>query len=352
LVFLRSMACITVHGEGEAPLAAALGRGAACPMRPSPLEAPARPEAVCEAGWIHPIPRPARWIGKPPRFARLDRLAQLALSTAHLAAARAGLEAPPAISERSSVMLGTAFGSHLSNELFAREIDATPRGEDVAPGVFPYTLPSSAAAEIAIQLGLGGPSLTLTLGDGSGLAALAAAAGAIDRGECDRALAGGAEVLSPTLLAAEGATVPALAARSEGAAFFLLEREPSGRAGALARFGGHAKASGSGALDRARAEALDRSALGADLLEGELLLVEAIGLTPSPPASAPPRAGAEPLTPARLEATAGRCGATLALLGAVLLVEGGRLPALVAVLDPAGNADALCLLPGGGEVPR
>jgi 3-oxoacyl-(acyl-carrier-protein) synthase len=215
-ITIRSAGCISVHGRGPTVLRAALQGQIPCPRRRSPL-----PEVAAAAGWIDPLPRPERWLGKAaPRLGRMDRLSQLALLAAHQA-----LEAPgvlPPRPERAGVALGTAFGSHLSNELYWH---GQRQPEGASPSLFAYTLPSAAAAEISMYFGLKGPLVTVAHGAASGLAALASAASLIAAGAADWMIAGGAEVLSATSLAAEGdAEATPL---SEGAAFFVLGRQGS-----------------------------------------------------------------------------------------------------------------------------
>lgn len=203
-----------------------------CPRRPAPEGLAGRVLPVPGAGWVDPIPRPERWIGRPVRFARLDRLAQLSLVAAHQAVAEAAelLERR----ERGGVALGTAFGSHLANEAFQVLLEQTgPSG--ASPALFAYTLPSAAVGEISIHFGLKGPTLTLTHGIGSGLAVLEGASRMIARGEVDWMLAGAADVLSPTMLRSVAGQTAVLA---EGAAFFALVSE---RSGALARLAGSAQ---------------------------------------------------------------------------------------------------------------
>jgi hypothetical protein len=216
-ILIRAVGCLSAHGAGPAVLRAALEHGLQCPRRSSPV-----PEVATAAGWIDPLPRPGRWLGKAARLGRMDRLSQLALLAAHQALETPGVMPPRP--ERAGVALGTAHGSHLSNELYWRGL-REPDG--ASPSLFAYTLPSAATAEISMCFGLKGPSITLAHGAASGLAAVVSAAALIAAGAADWMIAGGAEVLSATLLAAAGdveagGDAPPL---SEGAAFFVLGRD-------------------------------------------------------------------------------------------------------------------------------
>jgi hypothetical protein len=197
------------------------------------------------------MPRPGRWQGKAVRFGRLDRLSQLVL----VAANEALQSAPPlGAAERGGIVLGTAYGSHLTNELFWRDV---LEGGTIAasPSLFTYTLPSAAIGELSIQLDLKGPSLALAVGLSAGLAALAEGARLVESGALDWVLAGAADTLSSTLLLAQEDKTTPLA---ESAAFFTLGRDGDR---ATPRIGGAGQASGALALERATALALDQAGL-------------------------------------------------------------------------------------------
>jgi len=277
--------------------------------------------ALPPSGWIEPAPRPESWSGRRSprrlRFGRLDRLARLALIAAHHAARS---DPPPPDDERAAVALGTAFGSHLSNERFQQQLELEGRS-GVSPALFTYTLPSSATGEISIHLALKGGAATFTEGQVAGLAALAHAAGEIERGRTCWALAGAVDVLSPTLIRALGD--PARPPLAEAAALFTLG--PSAE-GALARIAGAAQGFGPGAAQRAASRALEV----AGIVEPELKARLTFSSDEAP----------------LVEVSAGRCLAALPLLGVGLHLarQGERgLPALVVAEDPAGPAVAICL---------
>lgn len=196
--------------------------------------------------WIQKIPRPRLSGRRRLRFARLDRLSQLSLTAAAAAMARAGERGVtrPQDEARAGAALGTAFGAHLSNELFQAGLMKEGQAS-ASPALFPYTLPSTAAGELSLHLGLRGPLITLAQGPGSGMAALAAAADQVDRGQASWMVAGAADSLGETLLRAAGDRASQL---TEGAVFFVLTGQERG---ALARLDGWASATGADAMERA-----------------------------------------------------------------------------------------------------
>lgn len=319
-VHLRSPGCITAHGLHLGALGEAVEQGLPCPVQEAPE---GRAISLPPSGWIEPVPRPEAWGSRRSsrrlRFGRLDRLSRLSLIAAHHAALT---DPPPEDDDRSTVALGTAFGSHLSNERFQQLLEREGRS-GVSPALFTYTLPSSATGEISIHFALKGGATTFTEGEVAGLTALAHAAGEIQRGRTRWALAGAVDVLSPTLLRAlSRAGRPPLA---EAAALFTLG---TGAEGALARIAGAGQAFGPGAAQQAAARALELAGITESALAARLTF------SPAAPAPSP------------LQVSAGRCLAALPLLGLGLhLTRRGRrgLPALVLAEDPSGAAAALCL---------
>jgi 3-oxoacyl-(acyl-carrier-protein) synthase len=252
------------------------------------------------------VPRPERWTGKPIRFGRLDRLSQLALVAAHGALESAS--APGLAAERIGLVLGTACGAHLSNELFWRSLQ---QPDAASPGLFAYTLPSSAAGEISIHLGIKGPCLTLAHDTTSGLAALALGAHLLAAGSADWVLAGGVDVLGVTRLRSHGA----IGTASEGAAFVLLTRAETTQA-ALAGVG---QASGEESRPRAVAAALQQAELRVEELSATVDGEWSEGV-----------------------AVFGECLAARPLLGLCAALARSALPCLVVAAGPEGTC-ALCL---------
>lgn len=317
--YIRSLGCVTPQGVGIEPLLAALEQQRPCPLVDPPDDAGRTELEVPRAGWIEPVARPRVWTTRRSprklRFARLDRLARLALVAAHHAVEEGG---PPEVGdERAGLALGTAYGSHLSNERFQELLEREGRA-GASPALFTYTLPSSATGEISIHLGLRGAATTLAQGEGAGLAAVAHAASQLEQGRAAWILAGGADVLSVTLLRA----LPEVPL-AEGAAFVVLTTES---ASSLARVAGSAQTFGEGAsrlaLERAGVE--------------EARLAARQRFDHRRPAS---------LAASTLAACAGWSLAALPVLAICAhLARGGPLPALFEAVDPVqGTCDAVCL---------
>lgn len=184
------------------------------------------------------------WRGSTPLLTRIERrrldpTAQMTLQAAGEALERAGVELSRVDAKRntyrmesfpaesSAVFMGTGVGGlhstlstaachmltparnrlrQLQAERAEDDPDLARRFETVledlpAPRIFnPFavtmSMPNAVAATLAIKLGLRGPAVTLAGACASGTVAVGTACRAIREGECDRALAGGAEFLS------------------------------------------------------------------------------------------------------------------------------------------------------------
>jgi 3-oxoacyl-(acyl-carrier-protein) synthase len=246
----------------------------------------------------------------------------LAVLAAHQVVEQEGA-VPSTVGQKAGMVLGTGYGSHLSNEAFQRLLDVEgPSG--ASPAIFAYTLPSSAVGAISIHLGLKGPNLTLAQGTGAGLHAVATAARMVEQGVAQWMLAGGVDVLSPTLLRAVGEESGGLLA--EGAALIALATK---RQRALARLAGSAcgfVTGGRSTTARIEHEALSRA--GVD--PGQLRI----------------RLAYEPECEFPMQRHLGRGLAAAPLLGlCACLSRGGEgsLPALITARDPRGSFEAICL---------
>ncbi|MEV0373276.1 beta-ketoacyl-[acyl-carrier-protein] synthase family protein [Streptomyces sp. NPDC050636] len=126
------------------------------------------------------------------RARRLDRFIHLALAAAQQAVRDAKLDPAAWNAPRVAVVLGV--GSNSLHTYF-HEFDVLSQGhpELVSPLALPRSVPSMAAAEVAITLDARGPNFTVASACSSGATALAVAADMVTSGACDIALAGGAE---------------------------------------------------------------------------------------------------------------------------------------------------------------
>jgi 3-oxoacyl-[acyl-carrier-protein] synthase II len=139
---------------------------------------------------------PNDWI-EPRRAKRLDRCSQFTLAAAKLAIADAGIELATEDPDRVGAMMGTALGGVAfaeaeHNKFVAGGIRA------VEPGLALTVFVGASSCNLAIELGISGPNITNGMSCASGAIAIGEAYRAINRGEADLMLAGGAEApLSP-----------------------------------------------------------------------------------------------------------------------------------------------------------
>ena len=156
-----------------------------------------------------------------PRAGRLDRYTRLALSAAQALG--------PEAEERADlgVFVASEWGSFGANTEHWSTICA---GQPASPLVFPATVPSAAAGEVAIALGAMGPNVTLMGGAG---ALLQIARASIAAGECAMAIVGVVEAWHPRMAALgldwrthDGACLALFTAQSE----WSLTLAPAGSA--------------------------------------------------------------------------------------------------------------------------
>ncbi|MER8000071.1 MULTISPECIES: beta-ketoacyl-[acyl-carrier-protein] synthase family protein [unclassified Streptomyces] len=180
---------------------------------------------------------------------RMARFVKLALIAARQAVSDAGHDPLAWDGGRVAVVLGVGVGgvSVLVDNALKMRADGP---QSVSPALVPMMIPNAAAGEVAIALRAKGPSLAPATACASGATAIAVARDLLVTGQCDVAVAGGAEsVLTPlvvTAFARMGALStrkgdPAVASRpfasdrdgfviGEGAAMVVLEREADARA--------------------------------------------------------------------------------------------------------------------------
>jgi 3-oxoacyl-(acyl-carrier-protein) synthase len=127
------------------------------------------------------------------RPGRLDRASRLAL-----AAAQAVFTEPVAERAKLGVWMVSQYGAFSANaEHWQLFMDKGIAG--VSPLVFPATVPSAAAAEIAIATGAMGPNVTLCGGPLVALQLLKLARRALHAGVCDEALVGAVDGWHPLM---------------------------------------------------------------------------------------------------------------------------------------------------------
>src|ERR687883_163457 len=134
--------------------------------------------------------------------ARTDRFAQMGLASSKLALEDAGawdeLRTSP---ERVGLILGSGIGGVMSMETTQATIDSRGPAR-VNPFSVTKIMPNSAAAHIAIQLGVQGPSSTPALACSCGTDAIGLGYDLIRRGDSDVVVCGAAEAaIAPVIVA-------------------------------------------------------------------------------------------------------------------------------------------------------
>lgn len=128
-------------------------------------------------------------------FRNTDRFTQYALAAAAQALDQAGLLPP----ERTAVIIGNTMGGlPLVAESQTRLLESG--GRSVTPKLMALVIPNMAAASIALLWKLHGPQLAISTACASSLDAIGMAAGMIERGEVEAAIAGGSETLLSPLV--------------------------------------------------------------------------------------------------------------------------------------------------------
>jgi 3-oxoacyl-[acyl-carrier-protein] synthase II len=136
------------------------------------------------------------------RARRLDRFSQLAVTSARLALADAGLDPAREDRDRAGTMMGSALGGVAFGEAQVGKYAAEGlRGLDASLALAVFA--GAASCNIAIEFGFTGPNSTNAMSCASGTIAVGEAFHAVRDGRADVMLAGGAEApLAPLTFAA------------------------------------------------------------------------------------------------------------------------------------------------------
>lgn len=318
---------------------------------------------------------------KPKALKLTDRRTRLAVAACATAVADAGICGEAL--EGAGVLLGTASSDLLAADL-ARALAPDPGRRSatdvpffagrVLDGLNPLwllqVLPNLASAHVAIQLGARGPNSTAMTDAAAGLQAIGEAASWIAGGECDAAVAGGADTaMHPVAWAGyeqAGLFEPDASGRrfapGEGSAALVLEARERALArgarpkGELLGFGAVGPAGGetAAALGRAVGEAL----AGRELPGSAAPVLALDALRPASERAALQAvlrlaAGAAPDAEVLdVTASAGHALAAAGPIAAALLLQGLAPPGaaiLVASLGLSGQAAALLLVRAGEE---
>lgn len=132
-----------------------------------------------------------------PRLARrMSPASRMAVAAAHLAVASAGCDAGSVAGSRTSVVLGTAFGTPDFTQRLLQQIrDTGP--QSASPFYFMETVASAHAGQIALSLSVTGPNFTVSHREASGMLAVCKGVELIEAGLADRVLAGSVDEVTP-----------------------------------------------------------------------------------------------------------------------------------------------------------
>ncbi|OLE24448.1 MAG: hypothetical protein AUG44_19090 [Actinobacteria bacterium 13_1_20CM_3_71_11] len=161
---------------------------------------------------------------------RMDRLSVVSVVAAAKALADAGIDARSERAAGCGVIFGTGVGPMEAMERFT--VPLLTEGPSAAdPGVFPNTVYNQAAGQVAMHLGLYGPTSTLSVGHASGSAILAYAADLLALRHSDALLCVASDVLTPEVEAAYAASIGRRGwCLAEGSVALVLERAGAARA--------------------------------------------------------------------------------------------------------------------------
>lgn len=128
---------------------------------------------------------------------RMDDVVKYTIVSGKRALEDAGLgldsEAFAALSkERCGILIGSAMGG-TSLQTSIENMEKLLQGKRLSPFFVPYTLVNVPGGLLAIDVGFQGPNYAVVTACATGNYCISAAAGHIERGECDLVLAGGAE---------------------------------------------------------------------------------------------------------------------------------------------------------------
>ncbi|MDG4865536.1 beta-ketoacyl synthase N-terminal-like domain-containing protein, partial [Streptomyces sp. T-3] len=127
---------------------------------------------------------------------RMDRLGVLSVVTAARALTAAGLEPDSAAARPVGIVFGTGTGPSEALERFTLPVlDDGVRAAD--PSVFPNTVYNQAAGQIALHLGLRGPTSTLSVGHATGAAVVGHSADLLGAGHADAVVCTVTDTLTP-----------------------------------------------------------------------------------------------------------------------------------------------------------
>ncbi|HVL23788.1 MAG TPA: beta-ketoacyl-[acyl-carrier-protein] synthase family protein [Thermomicrobiales bacterium] len=150
----------------------------------------------------------------PKQVRRIDRFSQLALVSAQMALADAGLTAPEAACDGAGVYIGSALGGvAFAEDQHTAYVTAGP--QRVNPMLALSVFGGAASSNVTIELGLTGPSLSNGNSCAAGMLAIGEAARLIHDGRVPLMLAGGAEAPLAPLTFGAFAMIRVLSTRND-----------------------------------------------------------------------------------------------------------------------------------------
>ncbi|MFY1623561.1 beta-ketoacyl-[acyl-carrier-protein] synthase family protein [Micromonospora sp. WMMD735] len=142
----------------------------------------------------------------------LDRHAQFAVVAAREAVGDAGLDIADCDPNRVAVIIGTGAGGTITAETQHRKLLETGAAR-ISALTLPMALPNMATAQVAIDLGAHGPSMSVATACASGATAIGLARDLLRFGVADVAVAGGTDAAVTPYFAAAFARMKALSTR-------------------------------------------------------------------------------------------------------------------------------------------
>lgn len=174
----------------------------------------------------------------PLKARKMDRCSQFAVAASGLALKHAGINLQEIAPERIGIALGCGFGGVANSAEF---LEGYFKGgvNGLAPMLFPNTVSNAPASNASIEHGLKGPNVTLVQRFCSAESAFSMACRFIDEGRADIMLTGGADDLTPLMVAGFAATGQLrryAACFGEGSGILVLENAcHAAKRGALIR---------------------------------------------------------------------------------------------------------------------
>ncbi len=157
---------------------------------------------------------PSKWLDSK-LIRRIDRNTQFALITSREAVVESGLDLKdPLISSRMGIVMGTAIGGN--RYMLDQDAVIHKRGPmKISPYTVLNSFPDACAAQIAIDLGITGPSFAVSTACSSALDAIGVSLDLLESGRVDYVLTGGSEAPLCEPIVAAFAIVRALSTNNE-----------------------------------------------------------------------------------------------------------------------------------------